>query len=110
MASPSANLNTLPTELLLHIVGFVKRTSDILSMYRSTRRFNDILLPTIFTRYLTRAANTWSEGNIERALFEIFLWSVMGNEVNLIRQLTTYHDLIDLKGCVASLSRLQRTQ
>ncbi|EKD17441.1 putative ankyrin 2,3/unc44 [Drepanopeziza brunnea f. sp. 'multigermtubi' MB_m1] len=96
--TPSASFSTLPTELVLNIVKHTESITDILTLYRVNRRFNYLVLPAIFERYITRAVNTWSENNIERALFEIFLWSIVHNQINLIRQLTTYTDLIDLKG------------
>ncbi|KAI9053171.1 hypothetical protein LZ554_003437 [Drepanopeziza brunnea f. sp. 'monogermtubi'] len=98
LPTPSASFSTLPTELVLNIIKHTESATDLLQLYRVSRRFNSLVLPAIFERYITRAVNTWSENNIERALFEIFLWSIVHNQINLIRQLTTYADLIDLRG------------
>ncbi|PBP17676.1 putative ankyrin 2,3/unc44 [Diplocarpon rosae] len=98
MRSHAPGLNDLPTELLLSVFGFLESNSDLLTLYRLTHRLHKLLLPLIFDKHLARVGDADGDHTLQHALVEIFCYAVAKNQLQLIQQLTTYPDLLDLKG------------
>ncbi|CAL3962949.1 unnamed protein product [Diplocarpon coronariae] len=103
MTPKTRGLDGLPTELLLGVFGCLDSTSDLLTLYRLTRRLHNVLLPLIFEKHLARVGGAEGDNNLQHALIKIFFYAVARNQQMETQPITYLHFALLMDApCVSS--------